>query len=98
MQRGEKPVSLNEIDTYAGVVVGGIILVLLGYKQKPKEPDSVVASVGLELGNRAQMDMLITEVKRCADSLGILADRKQAAIEDRLDEVLERLEERERRN
>lgn len=90
--------SINEILTYAGVFVGGIILVLAGYKQKPKEQNTVVAGVGLELGNRAQMDMLITEVKRCADSLAVLADRKQAAIEDRLDEVLERLEERERRN
>jgi hypothetical protein len=100
-------VSVNEILTYLGVFVGGVILTFAGYAKKPKPPehDAVVSGVGLELGNRHQMEMLIGETKRCADylsiisaSLAVIADRKQAAMEEKLDELLEQMREKERRN
>lgn len=99
---------VNEILTYLGVLLGGIILTLAGYAKKPKqsEPDMVVTGVGVELGNRMQVDQLIGETKRCADylssisaSMAVLADQKQAAMEDKVDEIkilMERLAEKER--
>lgn len=91
----------NDIVTYAGVFFGGIVTALIGYFRKRPPPPPVVgtaaiAGIGIELGNRVQVDALIAEVKRCADSLAILADRKQASFEDKLDRILEDLEEKER--
>lgn len=92
--------SVNEILTYLGVFVGGIILTLAGYGKKPKapEPDAMVAGVGLELGNRLQTDQIIQQLKRIADSLAALADQREAARDEMMKEMLERLDESERRN
>ena len=93
-------VETNEIVTYAGVFFGGIVTALIGYFRKRPPASTVgtaaIAGIGIELGNRVQIDALIAEVKRCADSLAILADRKQASFEDKLDRILEDLEEKER--
>ncbi len=79
-----------------GVVVGAagfvaaVMAALYGYMRKPKEPGvsvpSSVASIGLELGNRHQMDLLIDQVKRIAD---VLENKRQSEIEDRLDHLTE---------
>lgn len=87
----------NEIMTLAGVFVGGIFIALLGYIRKPSTAaaqDPIVASVGLEFGNRMQMDDLIKEVARIGD---ILEGKKQAGIEADLKEILERLDAHEER-
>lgn len=78
------------------LIAAGLSGLVMYWKTKPPRPaDPVLAGVGMELGNKLQMEQLTHEVKRCADSLAILADRKQAVIEDKLAEVLERLEEAE---
>lgn len=102
----------NEAIAGAAFFVGTVITTIISYivKKAPTEAithDAVVAGVGLEFGNRLQIDQLIGETKRCADclssisvSLAVLADRKQEAIEDKIDEMkglLERLAEKERR-
>ncbi|RFB95239.1 hypothetical protein B5K11_09835 [Rhizobium leguminosarum bv. trifolii] len=91
----------HDIVTYAGVFFGGIVTALIGYFRKrpmsaPAVANAAIAGIGMELGNRAQIDALISEVKRCADSLAILADRKQASFEDKLNRLIEDLEEKER--
>lgn len=102
MQEAEAQVDKIEILTNIGVVLAGIFAGFFAYATK-KPPsavsDPVIAGVGLELGNRAQTDQLISEVRRCADSLAVLADRKTEEIDESLKEILERLdrEERDRR-
>jgi hypothetical protein len=93
-------VSINEILTYLGVFVGGVMLTLAGYGKKPKPPEqeSVVAGIGMELGNRMQTDQIIHELKRIADSLAAISDRREAARDEMMREMLERLEDKERRN
>jgi hypothetical protein len=93
-------VSINEILTYLGVFVGGVMLTLAGYGKKPKPPEqeSVVAGIGMELGNRMQTDQIIHELKRIADSLEAISDRREAARDEMMREMLERLEDKERRN
>lgn len=104
MRKAEQQVDKTEILANLGVIFAGIIGILAGYFTKrtgkpPASQDAVVASVGLEFGNRMQMDELIIQTKRGSDalvsaaaSLAILADRKQADIEDKLDELLERVD------
>lgn len=84
--------SLFEYVTLAGVFVGGILAALVGYRRRPERPaaEVAVASVGLELGNKLQMDDLIKAVNRLGD---ILENKKQAGMEKKLDELLERMEE-----
>jgi hypothetical protein len=93
--------SSNEFLAAAAFFVGTVIATVISYLVK-KPPaihhDAVVAGVGIELGNRMQTDQMITELKRIGDSLAVLADRKQAAVDDKLEEILERLDEKERRN
>ena len=103
LMRGRLPVTINEFLTYAGVFFGGLLMALAGYRKKPMQSaaDPVVASVGLEFGNRMQMDELIAETRRVADgvesvaaSLDILADRERADIKDALEDLLERIPDR----
>jgi glutamate dehydrogenase/leucine dehydrogenase len=91
-------INLHDFFTYAGVFVGGIVLALAGYRKKPKpsEPETVVTGIGVELGNRHQTDQLIAIGLRIAVSLEMLADKKQAGMEAKIDRILEDLEERER--
>jgi hypothetical protein len=85
--------NVNEYITLAGVFFGGIVAGLLGYLRRKPETSSgsemAVASVGMELGNKLQMDELIKAVNRVGD---ILENKKQAGIEKRLDELLERID------
>ncbi|TDK38769.1 hypothetical protein E2F50_01040 [Rhizobium deserti] len=90
----------SEILTNLGILVAGIFAGLIAYFGKkppapPHHPDTIVAGVGMEPGNRLQMNQLIAETKRCADSLAVLADRKQASTEAKLDLVLQELAEAE---
>ena len=96
LMRGEVPVTINEFLTYAGVFVGGLLMAIAGYRKKPPPAatDPVVSSVGLEFGNRMQMDEMIAQLTRCADSLAILADRERADIKDALEDLLERIPDR----
>lgn len=96
-----RQVELHDVLTYAGIFFGGILLALAGYRKKPTSSatDTVVAGVGLEFGNRMQVDHLVSETKRCADylssiasSMAELADRKQALMEDKVDEMHDLLE------
>lgn len=103
----------TDILTNIGVLVGTAVAAWIAYKTKnpysrDQSQNSVVAGVGIELGNREQTERLIAEQKRCADGImqiasgvAVLADKKQAAMEvkmDEMQEVLERLAEREKRN
>ncbi|WFR98731.1 hypothetical protein [Rhizobium tumorigenes] len=88
--------NLNEYLTLGGVFFSGIIMGLVGYlKKRPEhaEANPVLASVGLELGNRMQMDELIKSVDRIGD---ILEDKKQVGIKEGLKEILERMDEMEK--
>lgn len=90
----------NEIVAGAGFFVGTIIVTVLGYifKKPPPQRDAVIAGVGLEIGNKHQQAEMNDHLKSIAESLRVLADRKQAAFEDKLIDALERLEDRERRS
>lgn len=90
----------HDIITYAGVFFGGIVIALVGYiRKRPTSPsggDATLAGIGIELGNRVQVDALIDQVRRCADSLAVLADRRQAGIDAKLEQILDELEEKEK--
>jgi N-glycosylase/DNA lyase len=60
--------------------------------------DAVATGVGIELGNRHQAEQMLNKVRRIADSLEILTDRKREEAEEKLDQILERLSEREERD
>lgn len=98
---GEK-VDKTELLTNLGVVIAGIIGIWAAYFKKgvavEGRQSALVASVGLDIGNRQQLDEQIHQLKRIADSLEVLADRRQATFEDKIDEVLERLERTEKHN
>lgn len=95
----------TEIWTNIGVVIAGLLGIVAGYfgKRKdnvarPESSDAIVAGVGVEFGNRLQTDQIIQELKRCADALAILADRKQATAEAKLDRILQEMAEAEERD
>jgi hypothetical protein len=91
----------NEILAGAAFFVGTVIATVIAYITKRPQPvhrDAVIAGVGLEIGNKQQQAEMNEHLKSMAESLRILADRKQAAFEDKVMDALERMEERERRN
>lgn len=98
MGKAEQKVEQTEILANLGVIAAGIIGIIAGYfSKKPIKtaaPDAVLTTLGGEFGSRIQMDEMNQQLKRIADCLAILADRKQAEIEDKLDELLERVEDR----
>jgi len=73
----------------------GLILLLAAvgqYLNRPKQtakPDPVLGGVGLELGNRAQLDLLITQVKRIAD---IMENKRQTEMEETLEELVAKVD------
>lgn len=88
---------INELTTQAGVLTGAFIAAVLagiiGYfgKRKPlARTDPVLTGVGLELGNRQQVDQIITELKRIAD---ILENKRQAGLEGMLKAIQDDMEE-----
>src|SRR5689334_22399276 len=103
MRKAGRKVDQAEIITNVGILIGAFFAGLFTYNRtrKPANPavtaDAVVAGVGVELGNRFQTDQLIAEVRRCADCLEVLADRKREEAEEKLDEILERLRDKEER-
>jgi len=88
-------VSGADIWTNLGILIGAAVAMLAGYYgprvfgRAPLKQDSVIASVGVELGNREQMERLISEVKRIADAI---TDKNTAGINDRLEELAAQLE------
>lgn len=85
----------TEILTNLGVVLAGMLGIWAAYFKKtppptPK-PEAVLTGVGLEIGNRFQIDEQNSQLRRIADALEILADRRQANLEHKLDELLERI-------
>jgi len=90
----------NEVLAGLAFFVGTVITTIIAYitkKPSPASHDAVIAGVGLELGSRQMHGETNEHLKSIADSLRILADRKQAGIEAKLDRLIEDLEEREDR-
>ncbi len=92
--------STPDIITNLGMFIAAFIAGVFTYfKTKPPPPppsaDTIVAGVGFEFGNRLQIDRAISELTRIADCLTILADRRQAATEAKLDRILQELAEAE---
>lgn len=92
--REAEKVDTNELLTLAGVFVGGVIAGLVGYlrpkRQASSMQDSVVTGVGLELGNRAQTEMVIAALHRIAAAI---ENKNQASLEDLLKGIHEDIEE-----
>jgi len=82
-------------EVWIAAIYGGLLLLagvgryLTRKKEAPKPPDSMLAAIGLEFGTREQGERVIAELKRIADTL---ADKKQHEIDDKLDELLERMD------
>lgn len=90
----------NEILAGAAFFIGTVIATIVAYvtkKPPPSTHDAVIAGVGLEFGSRQMHGETNEHLKSIADSLRILADRKQAGIEAKLDRLIEDLDEREER-
>ena len=85
----------------AGAYGGIITLAAIGrYLTLPKirrHADPVLASVGLELGNREQTERLIAEVHGCRLALETLADKRTDEIEELHRSLLDRMDAQERR-
>lgn len=88
----------NEVLAGAAFFVGTVITTILAYIMK-KPPamnhDAVIAGVGMELGGRHLQAETNEHLKSIAESLRVLADRKQAGIEAKLDRLIDDLQERE---
>jgi hypothetical protein len=86
--------------SYFGTLIGAGIAAFLGYKLKKvpaSQHDAVIAGVGMELGNKQLQSEMNEHLKSIAESLRILADRKQAGMEAKIDRLIDDLEERESR-
>lgn len=68
----------------AVVILGALGQYLRSLREKPKSPDPIITGIGVDLGSKEQTERLIKEVGRIADAL---ADKKQSAIEDRIDDL-----------
>ena len=90
-----------EFWTNVGVVLAATVAALAGYfsrtifgvsSSSPKA-DPVLTGIGVELGNRQQIGDLVTAVNRVADAI---EGKKQASIEGKIDDILDRIDEAER--
>lgn len=82
----------------------GLILLLVAvgqYLNRPKQQalksDPVLTGVGMAFGEHDQMERLIVQTKRIADSMDILADKRTDELEDIHRALLARLDMQERR-
>lgn len=101
-RRAGQQVEATEIWTNIGIAIGGVFLAIAAYygKKVPPSPPAtspVLASVGLELGNRDQVERMIHELARIAAALESLADHRQSDMKDAMDELLDKLRAAERR-
>ena len=89
----------NNILTLTGVFLGTAIAAYVGYSRKwPTKPvDPVLAGVGLGFGDKEQGERLISEMRRCADSLEVLADKRTDEMAEMHRVLLDRLDAQERR-
>lgn len=72
------------------VLLAAINKYLTTLKGKSGEPGPQVAhSVGIELGNREQIEAMIAQLKRIGD---ILESKQQTAMDRKLDELLKRVD------
>lgn len=93
--------SSNEVVTLAAVFIGTAIAAAIAYLRKPgpkPEANPIVTGIGIELGNRLQFEEMNAQLKRIADAAEILADRKQAELSETLKELVEKVEDLDRRN
>jgi hypothetical protein len=73
---------------------GAVALYMTRPKPSPKHTDPVLAGVGLGLADHDQAERAIDALDRIADSLAVLADRRQASMEGKLDSLLSRLKDK----
>lgn len=85
-----------EVWTNVGTLLAAALAGLAGYygprlvgRQPPRSDPTVLTGIGLELGNRQQMEMLIAEVRRIGD---ILDNKSREEMDEKLDELLRRLD------
>lgn len=63
----------------------------------PATNAAVIAGIGGELGNREQIERLIEQIKRIADGMDVLADKRTDEFEAMHVALLDRLDAQERR-
>jgi len=90
-------VDQNELITLAGVFFGGLLAGAVGYfkKQKPVGAQTaVLTGVGMELGNKEQIERLIHAVEKIAKAIH---DEEQDEFKLKMEHLLEALERAEQR-
>lgn len=88
--------NLHEVVSQAGAILGAFLAAVvagaIGYfvRSKPAaKPDATLTGIGLELGNRAQMDQLITAINRIGD---IMENKRQTRMEEMLEELADKVD------
>lgn len=90
--------------TNAGVLVAATIAMLAGYygpkvfaKPDAAKHDPVLTGIGLAFGDKDQTERMIGFLERIAKAAEALANHRQAEMTEKMDELLERLEQAERK-
>lgn len=79
------------------IIAGAIGQYIQMRRDKKAEVNPIIAGVGLELGNRHQMDALISEVAGIRRAAEVIADRRTSELKDMYETLLERLDHAEER-
>jgi hypothetical protein len=79
------------------IILGAVGNYLRSLKALPSQPDAVLRGIGMELGDKDQTERLIAQVKRIADGMDILADKRTDEMEEIHKTLLARLDMQERR-
>ena len=84
----------NEILLSAAVFVGTALAAAVAYAVKPKQSsqNSIITGVGMELGSRAQIDLLIAALYAIRDAIEA---KNQNAVDRQFKEILNKLDEKE---
>jgi hypothetical protein len=86
--------SLKSAAAFIAFVLAGLWAYFRPQRAAPPS-NSILAGVGIELGNREQTERLISEVHGIRVAVEILADRRTEEMEDIHRELLERLDRQE---
>lgn len=80
--------TLRDAATFFAFVLAGLYAYLKSPKAANPPLDPAIKSIGMEWGNKEQMERLVEQVKRIADTL---QKDEQDAMKETMDELLEEL-------
>lgn len=98
------PTDTPDVWANLGILLAAAVAALAGYfgprvfrKTPAPKTDPVLTGIGLALGDKEQSERMVECLDRIARALEAIADKRQTEMQDTMEEILERLSDKEKR-